>query len=236
MKASKLIGKMALIAGLGLMASGSASAGAFFFNDTLAAWAAVAPPGVLDADGDSRWLYQTSSNLNMLNTVIIEEFQPGPTSAVEFYNLDLSRIPGADGLAIDSTKVSTLEYTVTSLDPAEPLSAASLDSVTLGNNAPSTYVAFKKIYDYSTGVKGTELLSLQTLNSARDPLSGATPFLYPTSAIYVVDTIGAGSVLEEVTNQFLIGIPEIDALAGTGALTLLAGALALAGERRRRSA
>jgi hypothetical protein len=31
-------------------------------------------------------------------------------------------------------------------------------------------------------------------------------------------------------------IPEIDALAGTGALTLLVGALALAGERRRRSA
>lgn len=29
-------------------------------------------------------------------------------------------------------------------------------------------------------------------------------------------------------------IPEIDALAGTGALTLMAGALALAGERRRR--
>jgi hypothetical protein len=84
---------------------------------------------------------------------------------------------------------------------------------------------------FGNGVAGVTRIVLETVtvggnfNPATDPLyrggfSGLTNF-------------GNEAISADVNYDNVI--PEIDALAGTGALTLLAGALALAGERRRRS-
>ena len=66
-----------------------------------------------------------------------------------------------------------------------------------------------------------------------------TVIIVKLTHLYVTTTISVTSgALTQISQSFgqvhTPAVPEIDALAGTGALALLAGALALAGERRRR--
>jgi len=96
-----------------------------------------------------------------------------------------------------------------------------------GSNAFST----TKFYDFDTNT----LLGTVSDNGVTvlDVLGGGYTHLKVQTSV----TVNSGA-LTQISQSFTESgttiIPEIDALAGTGALTLLAGAVALAGERRRR--
>lgn len=109
-------------------------------------------------------------------------------------------------------------------------------------------------------IGGTEVTDEANLNQAQtstiigeapkvfDPTGDASfgPALPPSVRNFLAITdllpaLGAGefytltlNATETITVRNVQGVPEIDAVAGTGALTLLGGALVLAGERRRR--
>lgn len=111
----------------------------------------------------------------------------------------------------------TLDLIPNPLDPdQETISKIILTNHDLLDNLTAT----KDIYDQ----KGGTLLHT---------LQGDESWAYSGTSVYIVDTIN-NNTTTDVSNGFVIGVPEIDALAGTGALTLLGAALALAGERRRK--
>lgn len=153
-----------------------------------------------------------------------------------------NNIPGFDKVeasANNGISGTVLAYTVTTTS-LKGLNQVALDAVAIGGNPIEVT---KEIYDYKGG---NLLMTLSSING-REPSTGYS-FFSPSqlgiNSFYVVDTIVSGNV-RHLGNEFATdgkgpqppgGVPEIDAMAGTGALTLLAGALALVGERRRRKA
>ena len=96
-----------------------------------------------------------------------------------------------------------------------------------GSNAFST----TKFYDFDTNT----LLGTVSDNGVTvlDVLAGGYTHLRVETSV----TVNSGAltqISQSFTQNGTTQVPEIDALTGTGALTLLAGAVALAGERRRR--
>jgi hypothetical protein len=216
---------MALVAGLGLMMSGSASAVPWFLATTIGPNAGQWQVGVPIWDGDNDTKFTLVSTTLPDGTPV--EFSEDEDQGVEFYNLDIARSIPINGLSIDGP--ASLVYTMETTDL--PFTGVALDFTSYGLNVNSNVT--KNVYD----ITGATLLASLTSTSGRIPPSMYFPLSTPVSAIRVVDTIADGTRIEGLTNEFTTYIiPEIDALAGTGALTLLAGALALAGERRRRSA
>lgn len=210
---------------------------------------------LVDGFGD---VSQISHNGTTQSTTAGTNPQPvtNPTNTSLFNNnrtFTLSAVTGASALSpskITSTGSGTLSI---SNDPGVD-STATVDYVfdSTDFTASATAIAMAVTFiDTNVSV----LMSLATATgtmtmAAAQVFSGVGNFYAP----YNLFSVGSGD-LTQVTGLTMVfngpagwdaqvqlletttpptGVPEIDAISGTGALTLMAGALALAGERRRR--
>jgi hypothetical protein len=219
---TKLFASTLLMAGT-LAMSGTASA--FFFNGSLAAWAASAGgTGVItDTDGDMTFTYTgaLTGGLAGLDALINAQITEGLN---DFYVVTLD-YSGLDAVQNGySGGAGSVGYTITALG-TDLIDSVRLDSVvTLGANGTTTVT--KDLGD------PTNFLSLASQNGSADPVSGHTNFTGRAS-VDVVDTIsttGTG-VIQQSINEFdttgTVRVPE------PMTLTLMGIGLAAFGARRR---
>ena len=130
---------------------------------------------------------------------------------------------------ITNGTVFTMTYSI-DIIPSAVANGFHFKSISSG----ATYTNGDGVQDY-TGTASDSAVYNITTNGGIKNVTGTPTWITVNHTV----TAGASGTVQNVSDTYqehVNGIPEIDALAGTGALTLLAGAVALAGERRRRKA
>jgi len=145
------------------------------------------PPGF--GDDDTTFTYDSAgSNFAADVRVRLSEYED---NGVDFYNVDFTH--GDNDAGIVGT---TAAYWIDTTDPVG-LNGSALGHVRIG---PEASEVTKQIYDAKGG---NLLLTLDSINGARDPLLGFSWFTNQQH-LYVVDTIVAGTI-ESITNEY---VPE----------------------------
>jgi hypothetical protein len=139
--------------------------------------------------------------------------------------------PGESASVRGSIRVLDPDYVITSVGLDASVTAGSVGSFTV-----SKLVFLDALFQTPAKfLDGTNsLTSINGANVAKVLMQGQTLLYFQDNATR--SDPATGYAITSWVNSFTqTVVPEIDGLAGTGALTVLAGALALAGERRRRS-
>jgi len=157
----------------------------------------VAGPG----DGDTTFTLNISTfDPNLTNVTLKEEEIAG----VDLYNVGFGWV--------GAVSTGMVAYTISTTDP-DGLNLVDLDTVVslVGD-------VTKEVYDKEGG---TLLLTLESINGSRVPLTGMAGF--PTlSSIYVVDTIKSGAI-NDIHNEYSVPEPGSIFLLGVGLMGLVYG-------------
>lgn len=202
MNRSKLSGMLA--AGGMLLASGSASAVTLCGTlTTLSQWSTAG--SCTDEDLDMQYTFGSAggslAGITGSTGLSISEVQ---TTQGDYYTVHLT---WAGGYVPNGT-AGTLNYTVASLDPTQPLSSAAIDSTVSGTGGgPST------TYTSALTANATNFLNMTSLNGNPDPLGGSEYAFGGLGAISVANTYNStgGATFNSAINQFNV-VPEPESL------------------------
>lgn len=231
------------LAGSLMAGSGVISAATIWqFNGTIGpgagnTWAAGNGPGawkILDqgptsggGDGDALFTFDpvNSTPLAGLANVVVSIFED-ETAGQDTYSIEFNHGTTLTVLPNGARFAYAVDFT-----GPEVTAAIKQQALSYGLFSPNaTKTVYASVADY---LAGNPLLSLTDTGNSPAPVS-----LTGYSHLYIVDTINNDLTTSNVNGigvkDGISTIPEIDALASTGALTLLGAALALAGERRRK--
>ncbi len=144
-------------------------------------------------DGDTTFTFESSNNLDILNTTIglTEQLVPG----YDLYNVGVGFVTGQT--------TGSFAYTISTTNVAG-LNAAGLDSlVTIGGNGGEVREDI-----YSGSNHSNLLLTLDSINSAVIPATGLNSFNGQQS-LYIVDTIIGNGGIQDFHNN-LSAVPEAE--------------------------